>query len=736
MLINNSGALIEDASQESQVNFEKLESEYQSTVLKKYKVSNYNASLIKAKRREYQLIKFQIQTHLESNLTLEYESKLKTLYTKIITEYKYQIKIKEQTLECYNNMFARLYKTHYSISRRYDDEMKDDNVRDYQLDQYKNIQTNAIKILKSKKAMLAKITELNDMENIDQYNQLNHKNQIAIQLKARVNILLNNITNEELELNTVNARQDIIMTQIKKVIPLNAKVHMETIINRKDYFRLRIMLYNISKEMQSKNYNQMIELYNTKKFKEKKQLTEFNILNNYIRNYSVEYYHHSEELQSLNKSIIDKRRNESVLNDKIEKAKYRLKYLLSYKAIQIESVLKKHTVLSTTVGYIIKFFNQIYKLSNKPLINANESKIMAKDSQTWGTCLNFFVQFTKTLYNINSSTITKVIEGYFAFRTTWSEKAFECIMYSNKLFISGYKDYYQKISEQYHRMLDIINQSIKNHNEDRKKCSIELPLFNQYSIVRRAYKKRSNILQLSNSLSNQQIQEIKEELYIDGSNENMFPELSFDKENDDEIFKDKKDNTKKVFKKRNCLSDTFANEKELYMYRSNDIRRLKLQYFNVKEKSPIQTQSINEFYQLKTRFNRNQLKRNQKKKITTSYTSTNTHAKNKTNNKSNNNSKVISNCNSHSNTNKNQAYSNNNTKTNNINLYLTEPCLRIVSNSKQNMIEPKVVDIKYHNSKNKRNTKFKFHKSPTLIINTQSNSLKFSKTQLLTYSKI
>ena len=132
---------------------DKVESHYKSQIITQYSTYNANKTILEEKAKEYNRITTQIETALVSRLDFS-QNDFNLYYKKLIKETNKAIRLKEHELECYRNTYKRLYKSNYLLKKRYEEEMKIQNLNDEQHEKYNIIKNHAILTITNQNSML------------------------------------------------------------------------------------------------------------------------------------------------------------------------------------------------------------------------------------------------------------------------------------------------------------------------------------------------------------------------------------------------------------------------------------------------------------------------------------------------------------------------------------------------------------------------------------------------------
>lgn len=132
---------------------DKVESHYKSQIITQYSTYNANKTILEEKAKEYNRITTQIETALVSRLDFS-QNDFNLYYKKLIKETNKAIRLKELELECYRNTYKRLYKSNYLLKKRYEEEMKIQNLNDEQHEKYNIIKNHAILTITNQNSML------------------------------------------------------------------------------------------------------------------------------------------------------------------------------------------------------------------------------------------------------------------------------------------------------------------------------------------------------------------------------------------------------------------------------------------------------------------------------------------------------------------------------------------------------------------------------------------------------
>ena len=164
------------------IDVDKIENKFKNIVIEKYNKFNSNKIKIQNLKKEYNLILNEIQTELLNNYSI-YNNTLINFFDKSIKKYTNLIKIKQHEISCYKNVYNRLHISNYSIKKRIESELKNDNIQLKQYSDYniiKNLVLNSFnthsKTLKNmrnyefiekekyEKNIMKKLNKINDLE--------------------------------------------------------------------------------------------------------------------------------------------------------------------------------------------------------------------------------------------------------------------------------------------------------------------------------------------------------------------------------------------------------------------------------------------------------------------------------------------------------------------------------------------------------------------------------------------
>ena len=238
---------------------DKVESHYQSQIITQYSTYNANKTIIEEKAKEYNRITTQIETALVSRLDFS-QNDFYLYYKKVISEINKAIRLKEHELECYRKSYKRLYKSNYLLKKKYEEEMKIQNLNDEQHEKYNIIKNHAILTITNQNTMLNNMKLFYELSTMTYSNKMNKKTKKFNELEFQVMM----IKKDTKDIEEIITRSKIEQIELRKTISnqYNYKLHNDYMSLFHDYAKIKIKLFEIYEQLKVKNLNDIITKFN------------------------------------------------------------------------------------------------------------------------------------------------------------------------------------------------------------------------------------------------------------------------------------------------------------------------------------------------------------------------------------------------------------------------------------------------------------------------------------------
>ena len=169
----------------------------------------YNDNLIKIqklKEEEDELHKV-IYVEVLKNYPIQ-KTALETYYDAKISKLNSIVSIYNHNLDCYQNMYKRLYKANYLVKKRMEEEMKYDTVSQKQFEKYEILNNHALQTVKKQSSMLKNVQNFIDLTQATYKAEIMKKTKQFNELEFQVFTLKKDTNEIELKIQRLKNEQD------------------------------------------------------------------------------------------------------------------------------------------------------------------------------------------------------------------------------------------------------------------------------------------------------------------------------------------------------------------------------------------------------------------------------------------------------------------------------------------------------------------------------------------------
>lgn len=344
--------------------FNKTEDFYKEKAIRMFKQYNANQDILKQKRDEFN----RVLMSLDSEVLFFYQIQhgdINGYYDPVIEKLTNLIKEKEHDMECYKNIFKRLYKSNYLFKKRYEEEVMYWNINDLQFNKYHIIDDNS-NIAKNK--MTSSVNQLKKMikvNTIEHNNELDLKKKEFTNLQEEVSQIKEDMKLFEDQIGKVKDRRAKVQDKYEYQSALNNKLEQDYIKAQIDYYILKAKICQLYNSMHAKDLSNTIIKLNEIKKKDRLLENQLYIVNkeiNKLLNTLTQLEFEKENIlkQTEDKSndysyYINTQTNSEVLTSNIQKSKIR------HKAIGMKT-LQKTNDFQVVLVFLLSYISQIVKV--------------------------------------------------------------------------------------------------------------------------------------------------------------------------------------------------------------------------------------------------------------------------------------------------------------------------------------------------------------------------------------
>lgn len=290
---------------------DKVEKHYQNQIINQYKIFNENKTVIEKKEKEYNMLLNEIESALVSRLNFS-KMNIDYHYERVLTQIKASIRLKEHEFECYQNTYRRLYKTNYLLKKRYEEEMKIQNLNDEQHEKYNIIKNHAVLTITNQNNMLNNMKLYYEMAVITYANEINQKTKKFNELEFQVMMIKKDTKDIEEIIAQSKIKQRSTRKEIILINRLNEKLRNDYFSYFHDFVKTKTKLIEIYSQLNVKNLDDIILRFNQNLKKYQTLSSLFALANNDI-------VHLNNELTVLNNEKKEIQKKLEIFENKINK---------------------------------------------------------------------------------------------------------------------------------------------------------------------------------------------------------------------------------------------------------------------------------------------------------------------------------------------------------------------------------------------------------------------------------
>lgn len=302
---------------------DKVEKHYQNLIITQYQTFNLNKTLLAKKAKEYNTLTTQIETELVSRINFSQQN-LDSYYDKLINKIRSAIRIKEHEFDCYRNTYRRLYKSNYLLKKRYEEEMKIQNLNDEQHEKYTIIKNHAILTITNQNTMLNNMKMFYELSSMTYANDINKKIKKFNELEFQVMMIKKDTKDIEEAIALDRMRQIEIKKKIEHNKKYNIKLKHDLMSYYHDFAKIKIKLHEIYSQLKVKDLNDIIHQFNQNLKKYQMLSSLFALANNDIVLLNNELTELNKEQEEINIKLNKKNKSN---NKKVNKDAYDFTYM-------------------------------------------------------------------------------------------------------------------------------------------------------------------------------------------------------------------------------------------------------------------------------------------------------------------------------------------------------------------------------------------------------------------------
>ena len=302
---------------------DKVEKHYQNLLISQYKTYNLNKTVLLKKAKEYNTLTTQIETELVSRMNFSQQN-LDSYYDKLINQIQSAIRLKEHEFECYRNTYRRLYKSNYLLKKRYEEEMKIQNLNDEQHEKYTIIKNHAILTITNQNTMLNNMKMFYELSSMTYANDINKKIKKFNELEFQVMMIKKDTKDIEEAIALDRMRQIEIKKKIEHNKKYNTKLKHDLMSYYHDFAKIKIKLHEIYSQLKVKDLNEIIHQFNQNLKKYQMLSSLFALANNDIVVLNNELTELNKEKEEINIKLNKKKKSSY---KKVNKDAYDFSYM-------------------------------------------------------------------------------------------------------------------------------------------------------------------------------------------------------------------------------------------------------------------------------------------------------------------------------------------------------------------------------------------------------------------------
>lgn len=249
---------------QDQTNFadlEQVQNFYSDRVLDNKRKYNDNLIRIKKLQEEDEQLSIDIFKEIIKHYTIQ-KTTLDAYYDLKIDRLKEIVNMKNHNLECYQNMYKRLYKANYLVKKRLEEEMKYDVVSQKQFEKYEILNNHALQTVKKQSSMLKNVQNFMELTQATYKSEIVKKTKQFNELEFQVFTLKKDTNAIEIHIKKVKQSQD----ELKKKIQINNQANINNFIENQSYLReylcAKMKLNKIYDILKVKSLNDIIKKFN------------------------------------------------------------------------------------------------------------------------------------------------------------------------------------------------------------------------------------------------------------------------------------------------------------------------------------------------------------------------------------------------------------------------------------------------------------------------------------------
>ena len=281
---------------------DKVEKHYQNQIINQYKTFNENKTVIEKKEKEYNMVLNQMESALVSKLNFS-KMNIDYHYERVISQIKASIRLKEHELECYKNTYRRLYKSNYLLKKRYEEEIKIQNLNDQQHEKYNIIKNHAILTITNQNNMLNNMKLYYEMATLTYANEINQKTKKFNELEFQVMMIKKDTKDIEEIIAQSKIKQRDIRKEIILINRLNEKLQNDYFSLFHDFVKIKMKLIEIYSQLNVKNLDDIILRFNQNLKKYQTLSSLFALANNDIVQLNNELTELNNERKKIQKKL-------------------------------------------------------------------------------------------------------------------------------------------------------------------------------------------------------------------------------------------------------------------------------------------------------------------------------------------------------------------------------------------------------------------------------------------------
>ena len=486
------------------IDVDKIENKFKNIVIEKYNKFNSNKIKIQNLKKEYNLILNEIQTELLNNYSI-YNNTLINFFDKSIKKYTNLIKIKQHEISCYKNVYNRLHISNYSIKKRIESELKNDNIQLKQYSDYNIIKNLVLNSFNTHSKTLKNMRNYEFIEKEKYEKNIMKKLNKINDLEFQINLIKDAITYEDKnilkEINKQNKIKNEILNEKKK----NNIIIRDIIWIGNYYFKIKIIVLKILQESKIKDINLLITKFNNMKQKYQNLSSKFIFYNLEIKRLKTLLTKYNDALsQILNKN--------KTKNIKINLDNYDIKEKIELNFVKFQNnvindnyhkslfLLQKNIIfmeerLNNFNKFDINYGKYSYKMNlNLAKLDLDNKKTLKK---TFLNIIKLFFKFNHLFHNsffyfyencilneyeddyddddVNNDNNNKVF-----IKNLFNKEDFEIYKDKLKYFFKKRKKTLKMINENNEKVLTNLKESIKSDNNAKKNNFSEKNLYNNF----------------------------------------------------------------------------------------------------------------------------------------------------------------------------------------------------------------------------------------------------------------